>query len=108
MRFCTLFVVCHLSLALAQSPSAASQQQSVSQQLVGAWRLVSVETIRPSGEVIYPFYGKHPEGILMYDANGWMSVQIVSDPMPSVPPTSSREEFLRAPAAEKITAIDGY
>ena len=108
MRFCTLFVVCHLSLALAQSPSAASQQQSVSQQLVGAWRLVSVETIRPSGEVIYPFYGKHPEGILMYDANGWMSVQIVSDPMPSVPSTSSREEFLRAPAAEKIAAIDGY
>ena len=44
----------------------------------------------------------------MYDASGWMSVQIVSDPRPTVPSTSSREEFLRAPAAEKTAAIDGY
>jgi hypothetical protein len=107
MRLFTLFVLCHLSLAAAQAPSAPAQQQ-IKGQLVGAWRLVSVETRRPSGEVIYPFYGRHPEGLLIYDASGWMSVQIVSDPRPSVPRTSSREEFLRAPAAEKTAAIDGY
>ena len=56
-------------------PDAATREK-----FVGAWRLVSIETIRPNGEVIYPFYGKHPEGMIMYDKSGWISVQIVSDP----------------------------
>ncbi len=110
MRLCTFFVLWSLSFATAQVPSAPAQPlgNSVGQQLVGAWRLVSIETTRPNGEVIYPFYGRHPEGLLMYDPSGWMSVQIVSDPKPTVPRTSSREEFLRAPTAEKTAAIDGY
>ncbi len=76
--------------------------------LIGAWRLVSVETIRPNGEVIYPFYGKHPEGLIVYDRSGWMSVQIVSDPQPAAPKTNSREAFLAATPAEKIAAVEGY
>jgi hypothetical protein len=70
--------------------------------------LVSVETTRSNGEVIYPFYGKHPEGLLMCDSSGWMSVEIISDPAPTVPTASSREEFLKAPPAEKEKAIDGF
>src|SRR5581483_4932331 len=91
-------------------PLQASRQQagSVSQKLIGAWRLISVETTRPNGEVIYPFYGQHPEGLLIYDRSGWMSVQIVSDPSPTVPTTSSREAFLKASPAEKEKAIDGF
>lgn len=108
MRLCILFVLCNLSFAVAQAPSAPAQPLSVRRQLAGAWHLVSIETTRPSGEVIFPFYGRHPEGLLIYDASGWMSVQIVSGPKPSVPRSSSREEFLRAPAAEKNAAIDGY
>jgi len=75
---------------------------------VGTWHLLSIETIRPNGEVIYPFYGKHPEGLLMYDSDGWMSVQIVSDPKPPVPLESSRESFLASPPSEKVMAINGY
>jgi hypothetical protein len=37
-----------------------------------------------------------------------MSVQIVSDPEPLVPSSPSREIFLGARAAEKVTANDGY
>jgi hypothetical protein len=37
-----------------------------------------------------------------------MSVEIVSDPAPSVPAPSSREKFEQAPAAEKAAAIDGF
>lgn len=77
-------------------------------QLIGAWSLVSVETIRPSGEVIYPFYGKHPEGLLIYDRSGWMSVQILSDPHPTVPAVDSREEFAASPVTERAAAADGY
>lgn len=81
---------------------------AVREQLIGAWRLVSVETTRANGEVIYPFYGKHPEGLIVYDRTGWMSVQIVSDPHPAVPTADSREAFVAAPEKEKIVAIEGY
>jgi hypothetical protein len=101
-RLCILFLLCQSAFTLAQT------RQTIQDQLVGTWRLVSVETIRPSGEVIYPYYGKHPEGLLIYDRSSWMSVQIVSDPKPMVPRTSSREEFLKAPQAERSAAIDGY
>jgi hypothetical protein len=76
--------------------------------LVGAWQLVSVETIRPNGEVIHPYYGEHPQGLIIYDRSGWMSVQIVSDPMPAVPAGNSRDTFRGAPVAEKAVAADGY
>ena len=77
------------------------------ERLVGAWRLVSLETVRANNEVIYPFYGKHPEGLLIYDRSGWMSVQIVSDPKPMLPTNNTRESFLASPASEKVSAIDG-
>jgi hypothetical protein len=44
----------------------------------------------------------------MYDRGGWMSVQIVSDPAPTVPSTSSRESLLSATPADKSKAFDGY
>jgi len=87
-----------------QKPSGASARNK----FVGAWRLVSIETIRPNGEVIYPFYGRHPEGLIMYDNSGWMSVQVVSDPPAKAPSRSSREEVMAAPSAEKSSAFDSY
>ena len=93
------------------APSIAGQAKtddSAREKFVGAWRLVSVETIRPNGEVIYPFYGKHPEGLIMYDNSGSISVQIVSDPPAKVPAGSSREEVMAAPAAEKSSAFEKY
>jgi hypothetical protein len=76
--------------------------------LVGAWKLVSIETVRPNGEVIYPFYGKHPEGLIVYDRSGWMSVQILTDPAPTVPAGSSWEEILAAAPAAKAKAFESY
>ena len=107
-----LLLVCLLVMgAFAAVPSVAGQKESdgsVGGRFVGAWRLVSLETVRPNGEVIYPFYGKHPAGLIVYDRNGWMSVQIVSDPPSTVPKDSSWEAFLAAPAAEKVAAVEGY
>jgi Lipocalin-like domain len=102
-----LWIVFLPAIALGQLPTASSPVQSITNRLVGAWRLVSVDTVRPNGEVIYPFYGKHPARLLIYDASGWMSVQIVSDPKPTMS-ADSRETFLAAPAADKVKAIDGY
>lgn len=107
LRSLCIFVLISISVcALGFGQSNADQK--LRDQLPGAWRLLSIETIKPNGEVIYPFYGKRPEGLLVYDKSGWMSVQIVSDPKPTVPAADSREEFLAAPADQKTKAIDGY
>src|SRR5664279_352630 len=115
MRFSLLLILCQAMFVFSQaSPSPVAAQQSkmpgdaVTEQLAGAWRLVSVETIRANGEVIYPYYGEHPEGLLVYDRAGWMSVQIVSDPEPTVPLADSRQGFVAAPTADKLAAADGF
>ena len=110
MQFRPSILVCCLTIVLSQAQSAKPEQQAarVVERLAGVWRLVSVETIRPNIEVIYPFYGKHPEGLLIYDRSGWMSVQIVSDPKPVVPNSGSREGLLAATPAEKASAFEGY
>ncbi|HEY3627485.1 MAG TPA: lipocalin-like domain-containing protein [Terracidiphilus sp.] len=106
--FClTIFPATRGLIVSAQSLTTAGARPSA-EALAGSWRLVSVETIRSGGEIIYPFYGKSPKGLLIYDRSGWMSVQIVSDPQPTVPATSSRESFTQAPSTEKAVAIDGY
>jgi hypothetical protein len=105
---CTVIVVSQPYAALSPNPSSERPASSAADGLVGAWRLVSLETVRPNGEVIYPFYGKHPEGLLIYDRSGWMSVQIVSDPKPMLPLSSSREGFLAASSSEKASAAEGY
>jgi len=99
-----------LSLALSLAALTAWGQKSSfsADQFVGVWRLVSIQTIRANGDVIYPFYGEHPAGILMYDRSGWMSVQIVSDPAPTVPAVDSREDFAKASNADKARASEGY
>lgn len=107
IAICLVSVSLGIPLAWGQN-STATRGSAIAESLAGSWRLVSVETIRPNGEVIYPFYGKNPTGILIYDRGGWMSVQMISDPEPMVPTTSSREKFLQAPAAEKSAAIDGF
>jgi len=118
MRLC-LQALCYVAFIIGQSgqsPTAVSEKplpgnnirSSLQDELVGAWRLISVETVRANGEVIYPFYGRHPEGLLIYDRSGWMSVQIISDPKPGVPLISSREGFLAASPSEKSTAADGF
>ena len=102
------FILAMPDRATSEDASDDKRHASAVQQLVGSWRLISVETIRPNHEIIYPYYGKHPEGLLIYDRSGWMSVQIVSDPKPMVPTKNSRESFLTSAANDKVVAIDGY
>lgn len=111
LRFSVLFLCLMIPPGQAQPalPQVESQHAaSVAERLAGAWQLVSIETLRPNKEVIYPFYGKHPEGLLVYDRSGWMSVQIVSDPKPVIPNSSSREGMLAASSADKANAIESY
>ncbi len=42
---------------------------------LGSWKLISAE-YKSELQTAYPF-GSDPEGLLIYDASGWMSVQIM-------------------------------
>jgi hypothetical protein len=106
LLFCSSVVAA--CLAVQALAGQTKPEESVRDQFLGAWRLVSVETIRANGDIVYPFYGKHPQGMIVYDRSGWMSVQIVSDPRPTVPAADTRESFATASAQEKAVAIDGY
>lgn len=50
-------------------------------QLVGTWRLVSMESRDADGQVSYPF-GRDPLGLLIYSADGCMSVILTSSDRP--------------------------
>ncbi len=46
------------------------------EQFIGTWKLVSIEFRRSDGQLTYPM-GRDAVGIIMYDANGHMSVNIM-------------------------------
>ncbi len=55
-------------------------QSDLEKAIIGTWKLVSIEQER-SGEVQPDeWMGKKPIGIIMYDSNGYMSVQFMRDP----------------------------
>jgi hypothetical protein len=55
--------------ALALLPDRAVSQQTLKDQLLGTWTLVSFEVLRPDGSKTLP-WGDAPRGISSFDANG--------------------------------------
>jgi len=64
-------------LAYAQRPAAPPP--SIKDQLIGTWRLVARDVVRPDGtSTLDPAYGpKYPIGYIMYDQTGHMAVQFM-------------------------------
>jgi mannose-6-phosphate isomerase-like protein (cupin superfamily) len=58
--------------------------------LVGTWRLVDSDEVRAGGEVVRA-RGERPRGILVYGADGRMSVQVMSDNRPKFKAASAAE-----------------
>jgi Lipocalin-like domain len=85
------------------------------QQLIGAWRLVSIEFSGQSGPVVDPFYQADSVGIIVYDSSGWMSVQIAAPqrrawkvPASRLPPAAGAHETqLKAAAFDTYYAYFG-
>lgn len=61
---------------MGASAVAQKQAKKLEQRLIGTWILVSLENIREDGSRFSPV-GSNPKGILIYDATGHMSVQIM-------------------------------
>ena len=67
--------------------------------LVGAWRLVSIDSPDPAG-ALQPYWGEHPTGLIIYTADGHMAAQLydmrrprLGVPWESVSPEAARSAF---------------
>lgn len=55
-----------------------TQEAFVKEKIIGTWKLVSWTYQNAAGETC-DYFGDHPRGVLMYDRNGYMNVQIMRD-----------------------------
>jgi len=85
-----LALICLSSVPCFATPESGRTPHATRQQLVGAWQLVSIQILGPNGPMPDPFYGANTSGILVYDASGWMSVQIVGQSRPALDAAASR------------------
>jgi len=72
------------------------------EQFIGTWKLVSSEFRRSDGGVTYPM-GRNASGMLMYDASGHMSAQIIR---PGRPAFASGDQLKGTPEEIK-SAFEG-
>jgi hypothetical protein len=91
--------------------AAASDPWSVKrEQLIGAWRLVSMDYLGPDQSKVDPFYQPDSTGLIIYDASGWMSVHIVGPHRQAWKVPASRLHTTGSPqdSALKAAAFDTY
>jgi hypothetical protein len=77
-------------------------------QLIGAWRLVSMDYRGPDNASVDPFYQPDSTGLIIYDASGWMSVHIVGPHRQAWKVPVSRQAGSPQDGALKSAAFDSY
>jgi hypothetical protein len=84
MRKLSTFIVA-IVMSLAQTPlmSTAVAEQNLKDRIIGTWKVVSWESQRPNGQTVNIWVGLHPTGLIMYQPNGYMAVQLMADPRPT-------------------------
>ena len=78
---------------------------------VGAWKLIRTDYTGSKGNMKDPKFILRSEGLIVYDASGWMSVQIMTLGRPVIPlPPSARTAMIDTPheAQLKAAAMDTY
>jgi len=65
-----------------QRPAApAAEQKPLKEAIVGSWRLLIVDSVRPDGTQV-PIYGPNPKGLAIFTPEGRYSVQTLRDIRP--------------------------
>jgi hypothetical protein len=80
MKMCRICIIFFILLAIPFLCFAQGGKEA----FVGAWKLTSIEHVRPNGEVLTNIWGQNPNGLLLYDSKGYISVQWVRDPRPTM------------------------
>lgn len=103
-------VLALLAVVLAYGRPQVTSARPTAQEFVGTWRLVSIGTVRPNGEVVTDWMGPNPTGILIYDRTGHMSVQLMHGPRAIWPKRSADPVAVADTASvpEKVAAFSGY
>jgi hypothetical protein len=96
----TLFLIL-LGAAILGAQKFATRK--VSDEFIGAWKLVSYERRTAAGELTYPM-GPNPVGRLAYDPMGRMSAQLMRPDRPNFHAAVAIE----GSPEEKIAAFGGY
>jgi Lipocalin-like domain len=102
----SLVLITGFSAALAQSapPERAAAAKPTKQVIIGAWRLVGIDYAGPNGSLTDPVFGPNPQGVIIYDQSGWMSVQIVTANRPAMARPATRTSRVVAPEDAKLAA----
>ena len=69
----------------------------------GLWHLVDVNFYNVNNEIV-KLYGESPRGMILYDAQGRVTVQIMQRDRPPLPKTRTAENAL----ADYVTILRGY
>jgi hypothetical protein len=100
-------LIAGVSVALAQSapPERAAAAKLTRQAIIGAWRLDSIDYSGPNGALADPLFGSNPQGIVIYDQSGWMSVQIVTANRPVIAKPVARTSRVATLDDAKLAAV---
>jgi len=103
----------YFALTIVASPGSLSaqhgRQDGIADAVVGTWRLVSYEDTDSAGHHSYPF-GTVPLGLLVYTADGHMSIQIAKTPLlPNLPASYDDSSTVASiDRADLVRMLDGY
>jgi hypothetical protein len=104
-----LFIWLNAAEGVGMAADRTAAAHATRQELLGAWRLLSIQIEGPSGSTSDPFYNAEPTGMLIYDASGWMSVQIAGQHRPAMDAPASRPTHDTSKHAQlKAAVLDSY
>jgi lipocalin-like protein len=94
------------TICFAQTkPRSGEDRSGIASELVGTWRLTSIEEKQANrGVVDPPQWARNPVGIIIYDAKGNIAVQIMNSGRVKFTSQSSDKVTVE----EKAAAYDGY
>ena len=102
----SLVLIAGFLAALARSATPEHAASKLTQQvIIGAWRLVGIDYSGPNGALADPVFGPDPQGIIIYDQSGWMSVQIVTANRPAIGRPATRTSRVVTPDDAKLAAV---
>jgi hypothetical protein len=110
ISFCVLLGALSAASARSAQPDSIATPKLTQQAIVGTWRLVSIDYSGPNGALADPVFGPNPQGIIIYEESGWMSVQIVTAnrPMMTKPATRTSRVMTADDAKRAVEAFDTY
>ena len=101
-KFACAIFLCFGGLPWACAAIAQESPKTLKAQLIGSWRLVSINNLRVDGTK-YELFGPNAKGIVIFDRNGTYSFQI----MRAARPSFAAESRLEGTSEENRAAVQG-